>query len=649
MPRLIIEYDVGKWVFISSSETVIMNRRLDLPTAPATSLPHPRHPLGSRARILLTSVFGPYAQDDEYGSRALNPMELYHNQVTRGQGPFSLRMFHRSWGLMLIQANIQAPCTLLDFPVLDRFIEELRTQQYDVVGISAIIPNTTKVKKMCELVRQYLPHAKIVVGGHIANVPDLARQIDADHVVKGEGVRWFRKFLGEDPEQSIRHPQIVSGLGTRNVGVTVGDQPGQAAATVIPSVGCPLGCNFCSTSAMFGGKGHSVSFYRTGDELFDIMSQLETEMNVQSFFMMDENFLFDRKRALRLLELMEQHHKSWALYVFSSANVLRSYRIEQLVALGVSWVWMGLEGKDSQYAKLHGIDALALVRQLQSHGIRVLGSTIIGLESHTPENIDAAIDHAVRYDTEFHQFMLYTPIPGTPLHAELSAQGRMKGENEFQPGDIHGQLIFNYRHPHIPSGMEGDIMLRAFRRDFEVNGPSVVRIVRTMLAGWKRHKNHPDLRIRRRFAWETRELATTFSALVAAARRYYRGNPAMRAKMDAILRELYREFGLKSRFYAAFGGRFLNWTVRREERRLARGWTYEPPTFYERNEAAQQSASPDSPKAAVCKAVSCRAVECGDRRGVADAAELGAVTNLLPCPPAHPVQISVDEPTESVA
>jgi hypothetical protein len=144
-------------------------------------------------------------------------------------------------------------------------------------------------------------------------------------------------------------------------------------------------------------------------------------------------------------------------------------------------------------------------------------------------------------------------------------------------------------------------------------------------------------------------LATTFSALVAAARRYYRGNPAMRAKMDAILRELYREFGLKSRFYAAFGGRFLNWTVRREERRLARGWTYEPPTFYERNEAAQQSASPDSPKAAVCKAVSCRAVECGDRRGVADAAELGAVTNLLPCPPAHPVQISVDEPTESVA
>jgi radical SAM superfamily enzyme YgiQ (UPF0313 family) len=522
---------------------------------------------------------------------------------------------------MLIQSNVKAPCTLLDFPTLDRFVEELRGGHYDVVGISGIIPNLTKVKAMCALVRQHLPHAKIVVGGHIANIPDLAEQIDVDYVVKGDGVRWFRKFLGEDPEQSIRHPQIVSGLGTRNVGMTVGEQPGQVAATVIPSVGCPLGCNFCSTSAMFGGKGHSVSFYRTGDELFEIMSQLEASMKVQSFFMMDENFLFDRKRALRLLELMEQHQKSWALYVFSSANVLRSYRIEQLVALGVSWVWMGLEGKDSQYAKLHGIDALDLVRKLQSHGIRVLGSTIIGLENHTPENIDEAIDHAVRYDTEFHQFMLYTPIPGTPLYAELSAQGRIKEGSEFDP-DIHGQLIFNYRHPHLPAGTEGEIMLRAFRRDFEVNGPSVVRIVRTMLAGWKRHKNHPDPRIRRRFAWEVRELRTTFSALVAAARRYYRGNPAMRAKMDAILRDLYREFGLKSRFFAALGGRLLFWSVRREERRLARGWTYEPPTFYEQNEAAQRSAAPDSPKAALCRAVACRARSLPIATGIAAPAEI---------------------------
>ena len=556
------------------------------------------HPAGSRARVLLSSVFGPYAQDDDYGSRTMNPMELYHNQVTRTQGPFSLRMFHRSWGIMLIQANIQAPCTVLDFPKLERFIEEIRTNQYDIIGITAITPNLLKVRKMCELIRQYQPNAKIVVGGHIANIPDLAEKISADYVVRGEGVQWFRRFLGEDTERSIRHPAVMSGLGTRNLGITVKDRPGDVAATLIPSVGCPLGCNFCSTSAMFGGKGHSYNFYKTGDELFDVMSQLERDLNAHSFFVMDENFLLNHKRSLRLLELMEQHHKSWSLYVFSSANVLRSYSIDQLVRLGIAWVWMGIEGCNSQYTKLQGIDTFELVRELQSHGIRVLGSTIIGLENHTPENIDAAIEHAAKHDTDFHQFMLYTPIPGTPLHAELLAKGAMKDLPESQHGDVHGQLMFNYKHPHIRDGQEAQYMVQAFDRDFERNGPSTVRIVRTTLAGWKRYKNHPDARVRARFAWDARELATTFSAAVAGAKLYYRHNPAMHAKMSALLSELNREFGWKSRLFAAVGGPYVLWKLRQEEKRLAAGWTYEPPTFYEKNDACS-----DHDRADACRYV----------------------------------------------
>ena len=43
--------------------------------------------------------------------------------------------------------------------------------------------------------------------------------------------------------------------------------------------------------------------------------------------------------------------------MFSSANVLQKYTMEQLVALGVTWVWLGLEGKGSQYTKLAGTDA----------------------------------------------------------------------------------------------------------------------------------------------------------------------------------------------------------------------------------------------------------------------------------------------------
>ena len=97
------------------------------------------HPKGIRARVLLSSVFGPYAQDDEFGSRAINPMELYHNQVTRVQGSFSVRRFHRSWGILMIQENISAPCAVLDFPTREAFARELAAHHYDIVGVSAII------------------------------------------------------------------------------------------------------------------------------------------------------------------------------------------------------------------------------------------------------------------------------------------------------------------------------------------------------------------------------------------------------------------------------------------------------------------------------------------------------------------------------
>jgi radical SAM superfamily enzyme YgiQ (UPF0313 family) len=545
-----------------------------------SSQPPARNP--KRPRILFASVFGPYARDDEYGSRAINPMELYHNQVTRLQGPFSLRMFHRSWGLMLIQANISAPSSLLDFPVLERFIEEIRNNHYDIVAISAIPPNYRKVELMCRLIREHLPNAKIIVGGHIAGIPRLKERVDADYVVRGEGIRWFREFLGDDVNQPIRHPRINSGIGTRTMGMRMSEKPGDTAAALIPSVGCPMGCNFCATSAMFGGKGKFINFYETGDELFEVMVGLERDMKVQAFFVMDENFMLHRKRALRLLELMKEHHKSWSLYIFSSAKVLSSYTIEQLVELGISWVWMGLEGKSSQYVKLAGIDTLDLVHKLQSHGIRVLGSTIIGLEEHTPENLDAAIEYAVSHNTEFHQFMLYTPVPGTPLFSEHLAGGTLNDPDCLDTADAHGQLRFTHRHPHIPPGMETEFLLKAFARDFEVNGPSVVRMARTVLKGWLRYRNHADMRVRERYSREARDLAVTYASALWASRRWFKSSPELKEKITVLLRDIYVQFGLKSRLTVPLTGRFVYRKLRHEARRLRKGWTYEPPTFYER-------------------------------------------------------------------
>ncbi|MGC0773404.1 MAG: cobalamin-dependent protein [Candidatus Acidiferrum sp.] len=539
------------------------------------------HPKGNRARILLSSVFGPYAQDDDFGSRSINPMELYHNQVTRAQGSFSLRMFHRSWGIMLIQENISAPCTVLDFPTREAFARELMTNHYDIVGISSIIVNVRKVREMCRMVRELSPGSVIVVGGHVAAIPGLETMIDADHIVRGEGISWMRRYLGEDEHAAIRHPAIVSGLQTRIMGVRLPQRKGGTAATIIPSVGCPMGCNFCTTSAFFGGKGNFVNFYETGDELFDVMCRIESELKVNSFFVMDENFLLHRARAMGLLERMKQAGKSWEFSVFASANAIRKYTMLELVELGISWVWMGLESPHSGYSKLKGADIGQLTRELREHGIRVQGSTIIGLEHHSPDNIAEEIESAVGYQTDFHQFMLYTPVPGTPLYQEMANQGRLLKDVDL--ADTHGQFKFNFHHTAISREDSKRFLDWAFWRDFERNGPSLYRMCQTMLQGWRRYKDHPDPRVRERFTRNVKKLSRAYNAaLWVMEREFKKVNRGVSARIHQLRREVEKEFPVFARLTAVLLGPILLWSTRREENRLASGHTYEPPTFVER-------------------------------------------------------------------
>jgi radical SAM superfamily enzyme YgiQ (UPF0313 family) len=547
----------------------------------------PTHPKGRHARVLLTSVFGPYAQDDQYGSRSINPMELYHNQVTRAQGPYSLRIFHRSWGIMFIQANISAPCTVLDFPTKEIFERELAENQYDVVGISSIIVNIGKVREMCKIARRILPHATIVVGGHVSAIPGLEYMIDADHVVKGEGVSWMRRFLGDDPNAPIQHPPIASGFGHRVMGLKLPFNLGSTAATIIPSVGCPMGCNFCTTSAFFGGKGKFLNFFETGREIYSLMEEAERRLGMDSFFIMDENFLLHRRRALELLECLRENRKSYSLYVFSSANAIRKYSVEELVELGISWVWMGLESPKSGYSKLEGTDTIELTHMLRAHGIRVLGSSIVGMEHQTPDNIQDEIEFAVAHETDFHQFMLYTPLPGTPLYTQMSAEGRIL--EDFDLADVHGQWKFNWRHPHISHDLSKTFLDLAFWRDFERNGPSLMRICQTTLEGWKKYRFHPDLRVRERFEREAAALRTSYSALLWAMEKHMKKtNDAVAARVRELRADIRRECGaLRTRASAWFLGPFMLWLTRREERRLARGITYEPQTFIERTRWAQ--------------------------------------------------------------
>jgi hypothetical protein len=298
--------------------------------------------------------------------------------------------------------------------------------------------------------------------------------------------------------------------------------------------------------------------------------------------MMDENFLLHRPRALRLLQRMKEAGKSWTMAVFASANAIHKYSMQELVELGVTWIWMGLESPRSSYTKLHGADTRQLTHELQAHGIRVQGSTIIGLEHHTPSNMADEVGHAVAHDTDFHQFMLYTPVPGTPLYKEMSDQGRLL--RDMDPADIHGQFKFNFRHAAISRDDSKEFLDWAFRLDFERNGPSLYRMCRTMLQGWQRYKNYPDARVRERFTRDIQKLSTAYSgALWAMERQFRKVNRDVSDRIRSLRAEIKREFPVLSRITAAALGPYLLWSSLREEKRLAAGKTYEPPTIIQRS------------------------------------------------------------------
>ncbi|MBW1692848.1 MAG: hypothetical protein JRJ41_01565, partial [Deltaproteobacteria bacterium] len=213
------------------------------------------------------------------------------------------------------------------------------------------------------------------------------------------------------------------------------------------------------------------------------------------------------------------------------------------------------------------------------------------------------------HDTDFHQFMLYTPLPGTPLYEQHVNNGTLLDESTFPITDAHGQYRFNYRHQHIHKGQEEQFIIDAFKRDFEVNGPSLARLIRTLLKGWKRYQHHTDQRIRDRLDWEVKPLRTSYAAAVWAMKKWYRKNRKMSEKMSSLLHDLYEAFGWKTKLIAPLLGRYAYIKIKQEEKRLANGWAYEPRSFYEKNAAAIALEAIDSinikPSSATLKCTPC--------------------------------------------
>jgi hypothetical protein len=432
----------------------------------------------ARKSILLSGVFGPFGVDDEFG-RKENIMELFHNQVTKAQGAASFRHQHRSFGLYFIAENIDADVTVLDFPSKRRFEREV-AKGYDIVGISFIAPNFVKAREMARLARKRSPGSVIVLGGHGAAIEGVEDLIECDYVVRGEGIRWMRTYLGQDPDAPIVHPSLPS---TERASIMGAPVPGKKTNLLVPGVGCVNGCSFCCTSHFFGKT--YTPFLATGRDIYETCVRLADERGTDEFFVMDENFLKDRKRGMELLEEMESHGRYFTFQVFSSAEAIRAFGVDNMVRLGVMFVWVGVESCSTRgnFEKNRGIDAHELVRELREKGIIVLASGILCQEHHTQDNIQEDIDFMVSLEADFVQFMLLTPEPVTALYLSHKKRGILREDLPFE--EWHGQKHLSFIHPEFPGDSAERWIQAAFRKDYVENSSSMYRVVETSYMGYK--------------------------------------------------------------------------------------------------------------------------------------------------------------------
>jgi radical SAM superfamily enzyme YgiQ (UPF0313 family) len=427
-------------------------------------------------KLLLTSVFGPYGVDDEYG-RKENLMEVLHNQVTREQGVFSMRFNQETYGLYLLAENLSIPTVILDFPSQRRFIKEIK-KGYDYIGISFIIQNLKKTTRMAQLIRQYSPRTKIILGGHGTSLGDVEKRVPCDYVCRGEGIGFLRQLLGEDIKAPIRHPLRYSSFNRYILGTPISNKR-VPEGIIMPGVGCVNGCRFCCTSHFF--QKQYIAFIKTGKEFFNLCRQYEEKMGITDFFVVDENFFKSPERARELLHLMEKHGKPYSFNIFSSAETIMAMGIDFIQRIGIDFLWIGVESLGEVYKKNQGVDFHQLVRDLRNQGVSVLTSGILFLEHHTKETIHEDIDFLVGLKPDFIQFMGLGVVPDTSVYREYKQKNKILEHIPYE--EHHGQKGIWFKHPDFTPDESEVYLKNAFKKDFQENGPSILRMADTYLQG----------------------------------------------------------------------------------------------------------------------------------------------------------------------
>ena len=488
-------------------------------------------------KILLTTVCRPFGEAGDGDSVSA---ELFHAQITRAQGVFSFRQVIRCWGLDYIGENLEAPCTALHYPSIRELVKELKSREWDYVGINFVVATFHKLKRMIPLIRRYAPRAKIILGGYGTVLSDELLRPISDFICREEGIGFMRKLLGEAPQDTIRHPYApVPSINLYRC------QFEAKVAHITGGLGCPNGCDFCCTSHFF--KRRYVPFVKSGRELYQTIRQMEATAKekgdqLSAFIFIDEDFFLHQKRAREYLECVREGGKPISVMGFGSVKGLSQFTADEIAEMGFETIWTAFEGVEAGYDKLKGKPLEELYSSLQARGVNLLSSMIIGFPYQDREQIMKEFDRLMALKPSMAQILIYFAFPGTPFYEQVRAEDRYLPQYKDDPDYRRFDgFSMHFKHPHFSAEEVEELQRELFREDYRRLGPSLVRFVGTLFEGFRnlRHSENPLLRGR----------AEKFKSYVRSAcpglapAAWFGPTPETRAKADELIRAIIAETG----------------------------------------------------------------------------------------------------------
>jgi haloalkane dehalogenase len=464
-------------------------------------------------RILLSTVCKPFGGPGEGASVAA---ELFHAQVTRAQGAFSIREVIRCWGLDYIAENISSPSVVLHYPTESEFVKELKKNDYTHIGINFVLATLHKAKRQTELIRKHSPKAKIIYGGYGTILPEDELKPHCDFICKEEGIGFIRKLLGENIGKPIKHPYAP--IETPSV-LSYGYPT--KVAHITSGLGCPNGCDFCCTSHFF--KCKYLPFINSGEELYDITLQQVKKAEqagdkLGGFILIDEDFFLQEEKARGFLECVRKDEREIAITAFGSVKGLSKYTADEIAEMGFDVLWIGFESDEAGYGKLTGKNMEVLIAELKARGIAVLSSMIIGFQTQDRESIERNFQRLLSAKPTLSQILIYFAIPGTPLHKRVVENDlflpEYKDTKDYKNFDGFSML---FKHPHFTREELEKIQKDLFEREYQALGPSVVRLASVLFEGYCNMKESPNSLLRQRAEEKLKKCRTLLPAIYAAS------------------------------------------------------------------------------------------------------------------------------------